>query len=352
MKKKGFTLIELLAVIVILAIIALIASPIVIGIIEDSRLSAAERSAESYLDAVETAIMKSKLKGDEIVDGTYTIGANGSLTLSSKTYQVPMDGTVPASGGKITITDGKVTGLTNFKVGDYTVALSGGKLTASKGETYDINKVLTNVVDDTSTINQISKNGEVTLKFSLDGSGSCSFVSPTVTGATHTWNNGTLVLSNPTGNVTVTVKANCTSCFVAGTKVLTESGFKNIEDIVVGEKVYTRDLDTNQTQLKSVINTIVSDTKITYLLTIGNKEVEVTPRHQLYIIDRGWVRTYDVAVGDVMLDKDGNPVEITNIVKKEYEESIPTYNLSIEGNHNYFVTEIQVLVHNALPSAT
>ena len=48
-----------------------------------------------------------------------------------------------------------------------------------------------------------------------------------------------------------------------------------------------------------------------------------------------------------MLDKDGNPVEITNIVKKEYEESIPTYNLSIEGNHNYFVTEIQVLVHNA-----
>ncbi|MDD2391730.1 MAG: prepilin-type N-terminal cleavage/methylation domain-containing protein, partial [Bacilli bacterium] len=32
--KKGFTLIELLAVIVILAIIALIASPIVVGLIE------------------------------------------------------------------------------------------------------------------------------------------------------------------------------------------------------------------------------------------------------------------------------------------------------------------------------
>ena len=35
--KKGFTLIELLAVIVILAIIALIATPIVINIIEDSK---------------------------------------------------------------------------------------------------------------------------------------------------------------------------------------------------------------------------------------------------------------------------------------------------------------------------
>ena len=35
MNKKGFTLIELLAVIVILAIIALIATPIILGIIND-----------------------------------------------------------------------------------------------------------------------------------------------------------------------------------------------------------------------------------------------------------------------------------------------------------------------------
>ena len=37
MKKKGFTLIELLAVIVILAIIALIATPIILNIISDSK---------------------------------------------------------------------------------------------------------------------------------------------------------------------------------------------------------------------------------------------------------------------------------------------------------------------------
>ena len=50
--KLGFTLIELLAVIVILAIIALIATPIVLNIIKDSRESAGLRSAEMYLDAV------------------------------------------------------------------------------------------------------------------------------------------------------------------------------------------------------------------------------------------------------------------------------------------------------------
>ena len=55
MKNKGFTLIELLAVIVILAIIALIATPIVLGIIEDSRNSSNEISAGYIVESVEKA---------------------------------------------------------------------------------------------------------------------------------------------------------------------------------------------------------------------------------------------------------------------------------------------------------
>ena len=53
MKKKGFTLIELLAVIVILAIISLIAVPIVLNIIDDARISSYERSSENILSAAE-----------------------------------------------------------------------------------------------------------------------------------------------------------------------------------------------------------------------------------------------------------------------------------------------------------
>ena len=56
MKKKGFTLIELLAVIVILAIIALIATPIILGIINDARKESNERSVELYASAVKNAI--------------------------------------------------------------------------------------------------------------------------------------------------------------------------------------------------------------------------------------------------------------------------------------------------------
>ena len=48
-KKKGFTLIELLAVIVILAVIALIATPIVLNLIKTAKKGAFARSAEGVL---------------------------------------------------------------------------------------------------------------------------------------------------------------------------------------------------------------------------------------------------------------------------------------------------------------
>lgn len=57
MKQKGFTLVELLAVIVILAVIALIATPQVLSMIESSRQGAAESSMLSYVDVVEKSIV-------------------------------------------------------------------------------------------------------------------------------------------------------------------------------------------------------------------------------------------------------------------------------------------------------
>ena len=70
--KKGFTLIELLAVIVILAIIALIATPIILGIINDAREESNERSVELYASAVRNGIAAYQLReGKEVLQGTY-----------------------------------------------------------------------------------------------------------------------------------------------------------------------------------------------------------------------------------------------------------------------------------------
>ena len=140
-------------------------------------------------------------------------------------------------------------------------------------------------------------------------------------------------------------------CFVKGTKVKTENGFKNIEDIKIGDKVYSYNLNNNSLELKKVLNTIKSNTIDTYKATIGGKTVEMSPKHQLYIIDKGWVRAYDLNVNDKLLDVNGKQITISKIEYKKYDSPIDTYNLTIEGNNNYFVTDIQVLVHNA-PSPT
>ena len=72
MRKNGFTLIELLAVIVILAIIALIATPIILGIINDAREESNERSVELYASAVRNGIAAYQLReGKEVLPGTY-----------------------------------------------------------------------------------------------------------------------------------------------------------------------------------------------------------------------------------------------------------------------------------------
>ena len=63
MKKKGFTLIELLAVIVILAIIALITTPMIMGVIEDARKGAAIQSVNGLLEAGEQYRIESMMDG-------------------------------------------------------------------------------------------------------------------------------------------------------------------------------------------------------------------------------------------------------------------------------------------------
>src|SRR5574344_1400332 len=62
-KIKGFTLIELLAVIVILAIIALIITPIITGVIKNAKDSSDLRSAEAYIKAGENYYAKASTSG-------------------------------------------------------------------------------------------------------------------------------------------------------------------------------------------------------------------------------------------------------------------------------------------------
>ena len=109
--KKGFTLIELLAVIVILAIIAAIATPIILNIINNSRKESIRLSAEHYIDAVHIAISKDKLKNPtRSYDGTYNIEDNGeTITREGDELSLKVEYTGKGlESGQIEISNGKV----------------------------------------------------------------------------------------------------------------------------------------------------------------------------------------------------------------------------------------------------
>ena len=56
LRKRGFTLIELIAVLVIMAILALIVTPLVMNIIRKAKLAADKRSIDAYGRSIELAI--------------------------------------------------------------------------------------------------------------------------------------------------------------------------------------------------------------------------------------------------------------------------------------------------------
>ena len=99
-KKRGFTLIELIAVLVIMAIIALIVTPLVMNIIRKAKISARKRSVDAYGRSVELAIashlldtgtfptneqlpnLQIEYSGSNVVCNVMAMKENGGLYLS------------------------------------------------------------------------------------------------------------------------------------------------------------------------------------------------------------------------------------------------------------------------------
>lgn len=123
--QKGFTLIELLAVIVILAIIALIATPIILNIVQKARKSAAEDSVYGVMKAIQLEYTTSMLNPTPLeLDLTVTCStANGctytdGATPTAQTGTITFSGTVPSAGTIVFDDEGKFT-LTGLKVNGF-----------------------------------------------------------------------------------------------------------------------------------------------------------------------------------------------------------------------------------------
>ena len=134
------------------------------------------------------------------------------------------------------------------------------------------------------------------------------------------------------------------TCFVAGTKIAVENGYKNIEDIEVGDYVYSYNLDTNKKELNKVLRTFIHQKDEIYTLKVNNQLIHTTEEHPFYVINKGWINTEKLNFNDKLLSIKKGPTNIQNISKRNNKTYV--YNFEVEDYHNYLITEEELLVHN------
>ncbi|MEH7887842.1 RHS repeat-associated core domain-containing protein, partial [Elizabethkingia meningoseptica] len=132
-------------------------------------------------------------------------------------------------------------------------------------------------------------------------------------------------------------------CFKAGTHILGEKDFFKIEDINVGDIVYSYNEKLNKPELSTVEKVYRRKSNEIYELTIGDEILWVTKEHPFYLNNKGWVKVRDLKLGDNIKTQDG----IKNLTNyKVHKENLTVYNIEVSGNHNYYVTKSKILVHN------
>ena len=157
-----------------------------------------------------------------------------------------------------------------------------------------------------------------------------------------------LVLSNmpatSTSGKTGASNSEVAACFVAGTLVYGREN-KKIEDLRVGDYVYSYNELTKQIEESKVLEIFVHDVNEILKIHLENGEIIRTTKEHPFYVGGEYVEAGELTAGMFLVGKDLDGIRIEDI-KVQAEEVIRVYNIEVVGNHNYFVGESFVLVHN------
>ncbi|PWQ99702.1 polymorphic toxin-type HINT domain-containing protein, partial [Leucothrix arctica] len=135
--------------------------------------------------------------------------------------------------------------------------------------------------------------------------------------------------------------------FDGETLVATEEGFRPIDDIKIGDKVWSYNEKIKKKSLQKVVHLIKGKgmKALIDLQLASGRTVTATSGHPFYIPDQDeWVEVGRLTINSVLLNIQGGitKVESTN----ERFELATVYNLTVANDHNFYVGKDAILAHN------
>ena len=123
-------------------------------------------------------------------------------------------------------------------------------------------------------------------------------------------------------------------------------GKKAIEDVKVGDMVYSENPETGEKGFKRVVETFENETDELVHIKVNGEEIVTTPEHPFYVPRQVWTEAIKLRAGDILVLVNGKEVVVEKVQHEILETPIKVYNFEVEDYHTYYVSNSGVLVHN------
>lgn len=155
--------------------------------------------------------------------------------------------------------------------------------------------------------------------------------------------------TNEAGGDADNLAEECNS-FVPGTLVATPGGDVPIEELAVGDLVWSWDEAAGAREANRVLEVLVHARAFGLVgIEVGGQLVTTTPAHPVWLPQRGWTVAAQVRPGDLMMTGDGRTAAVEEVTSRPGGTVV--YNIVVEDAHTYYVRGADafgevVLVHN------
>ena len=140
------------------------------------------------------------------------------------------------------------------------------------------------------------------------------------------------------------------ACFPAGTPIAVKGGYKNIEDIEVGDLVWSWDETTGDIGLKPVTAVMEKTAEALIEITSGSETIRATPKNPFWVGEAetgSWKNADELTEDDELWLLDKRNKSILSLDLQPQEKPVTVYNFEVAEWHTYFVGIWMMLVHNA-----